>query len=126
MLCFRALRKATGTTAENTFGIITPCTFQSKDVFFIKLVCLFLSIQNNFSYLTRSCYLFREIFARTEPPSRYLQTLNIDFSKAQTMIDSVSSSLELMRDNADAIVGFDGNIEWNNTCVRRKSQNELI
>ena len=48
-------------------------------------------------------FLFREIFSVTCPLSRYLQTVDIDFSKAVPMIDSTITSLQKMRDMPDDI-----------------------
>ena len=48
-----------------------------------------------------TAFLFREIFAVTGPLSRYLQTVDIDFSKAVPMIDSAITSLQKMRDMPD-------------------------
>lgn len=91
-----------------------------------------LLISINTKQFLATLFLFHEIFTRTGPLNRYLQNVNIDFSKALTMIESVLSSLELMRENAEdviqlmenAAVSFD-DIEWRITRVRRTTQKEL-
>ena len=50
-----------------------------------------------------TAFFFREIFAVTGPLSRYLQTVDIDFSNAVPMIDSAVTSLQKMRDMPDDI-----------------------
>ena len=44
-----------------------------------------------------TAFLFRELFAVTGPVSRYLQTVDIDLSKAVPMINSSITSLQKMR-----------------------------
>ena len=89
---------------------------------------------NTKQFLAIPCSSFAKyLHTRDHALSRYLQTVNIDFSKALTMIECVSSSLELMRQKAedvirimeDATVGFD-DIEWRMTRVRRNTQKEHI
>ena len=63
-----------------------------------------LLVSINTKQFLATLFLFREIFAHTGPLSRYLQTVNIDFSKALTMIECVSSSLELMRQKAEDVI----------------------
>ena len=72
-----------------------------------------------------TAFLFREIFTVTGPLSRYLQTVDIDFSKAVPMIDSAITSLQKMRDMPDHIfrVMADddfGDIEWRTTHVHHR------
>ena len=50
-----------------------------------------------------TAFFFREIFAVTGPLSRYLQTVDIDFSNAVSMIDSAVTSLQKIRDMPDDI-----------------------
>ena len=42
-------------------------------------------------------FLFKEVFAKTGPLSRYLQSVNMDYAKALALIDSVIASLEGIR-----------------------------
>ena len=44
-----------------------------------------------------TAFLFKEVFEKTGPLSRYLQSVNIDYSKALALIDSAITSLEGMR-----------------------------
>ena len=70
-------------------------------------------------------FLFREILSVTGPLSRYLQTADIDFSKAVPMIDSAITSTQKMRDMPDNIfrVMADddfGDTEWRTTHVHHR------
>ena len=51
-------------------------------------------------------YLFREIFATTGPLSRLLQSVNIDFGKALSLIDSSLAQLIKLRDSPENVIGL--------------------
>eukprot|EP00794_Sanderia_malayensis_P010422 gene10422-11514_t len=51
-----------------------------------------------------TAYLFREVFAITGPLSRYLQSVDIDFGKAISMIDSAVARLATLRGKPEKIL----------------------
>ena len=51
-----------------------------------------------------TAYLFREIFAITGPLSRYLQSIDIDFGKAISLIDCAVAQLNTLREEPENIV----------------------
>ena len=73
-----------------------------------------------------TAYLFREIFAITGPLSRYLQSIDIDFGKAISMIDSAIVQLSKLREEPDTFIKsveqeFDpSEVSWKST--RRRNQ----
>ena len=72
-----------------------------------------------------TAFPFREIFAVTGPLSRYLQTVDIDFSKAVPMNDSTIISLQKMRDMPDDVfrpMADDdfGDTEWRTMHVHHR------
>ncbi|KAL5505190.1 hypothetical protein EMCRGX_G006585 [Ephydatia muelleri] len=71
-----------------------------------------------------TAFLFQEIFAKTGPLSRYLQSVNMDYAKALAMIDSVIASLERMRSAPQDIIDImersvqdSSSIQWKTTRV---------
>ena len=83
---------------------------------------LLLSI--NTKQFLATLYLFHEVFGRTGPLSRYLQSTHTDFSNAMTMVNAVVTSLEQMRENVGEIirimeqaVGDFDNVAWKPTRV---------
>ena len=71
--------------------------------------------------------LFKEVFAKTGPLSRYLQSVNMDYAKALALIDSVIASLEGMRSAPQDIIRImersvqdSSNIQWR---TKTKSSN---
>ena len=74
-----------------------------------------------------TAFLFQEIFAKTGPLSRYLQSVNMDYAKALAMIDSVIASLERMRSAPQDIIDImersvqdSSSIQWKTTRVSRR------
>ena len=74
-----------------------------------------------------TAFLFNEIFAKTGPLSRYLQSVNMDYAKALALIDSVIASLEGMRSVPQDIISImersvqdSSNIQWRTTRVSRR------
>ena len=73
-----------------------------------------------------TAYLFREIFAITSPLSRYLQSIDIDFGKAISMIDSAIVQLAKLRAEPENIIEsvekeFDpAEVSWKSTRIRNR------
>eukprot|EP00731_Ephydatia_muelleri_P009420 Em0005g6a len=76
-----------------------------------------------------TAFLFQEIFAKTGPLSRYLQSVNMDYAKALAMIDSVIASLERMRSAPQDIIDImersvqdSSSIQWKTTRSGKSAQ----
>ena len=51
-------------------------------------------------------HLFREIFASTGPPNRYLQRVDVDFGKALGMVESAIDELNELRKEPEQIIKY--------------------
>ena len=74
-----------------------------------------------------SAFLFKEVFEKTGPLRRYLQSVTIDYSKALALIDSVITSLEGMRSAPQDIIRImersvqdASKIQWRTTRISRR------
>ncbi len=73
-----------------------------------------------------TAYLFREIFAITGPLSRYLQSIDIDFGKAISMIDSAIVQLAKLREEPENIIESvekeldPAEVSWKSTRIRNR------
>eukprot|EP00731_Ephydatia_muelleri_P009698 Em0005g284a len=90
----------------------------------VDVVTLFGNLETLYVLFTRSQ---KEIFAKTGPLSRYLQSVNMDYAKALAMIDSVIASLERMRSAPQDIIDImersvqdSSSIQWKTTRVSRR------
>eukprot|EP00731_Ephydatia_muelleri_P012303 Em0006g1197a len=80
-----------------------------------------------------TAFLFQEIFAKTGPLSRYLQSVNMDYAKALAMIDSVIASLERMRSAPQDIIDImersvqdSSSIQWKTSVLLRTYTGEQL
>ncbi|KAL5505388.1 hypothetical protein EMCRGX_G006810 [Ephydatia muelleri] len=93
----------------------------------VDVVTLFGNLETLYVLFTRSQ---KEIFAKTGPLSRYLQSVNMDYAKALAMIDSVIASLERMRSAPQDIIDImersvqdSSSIQWKTRVSRRMCRN---